>query len=118
MTWDRLRLHVIEALKYAHGTHTIEDVEQAIRAGEAQPWLGENAVMVTEVLDLPQAKVLHFWLCGGDLDELLAMQPEIEAWGRSVGCTKASTAGRPGWKKVLKDRGYGFGWEVCVKELA
>jgi hypothetical protein len=115
--WERCRPFVADALAYSHGTHSIGDVEAAIAAGEATFWPGQGSAMVTEILDLPGAKVLHFWLCGGDLDELQRMRAFIEGVGQAQGCTKASTAGRRGWSRVLKDDGYDFGWEVCVKDL-
>lgn len=115
--WARCRPWIQAALEYGHGTHTIDDVEAAIAAGEATFWPGPNAAMVTELVELPRAKVVHFWLCGGDLEELQLMRAYIEGVSIAQGCTKASTAGRRGWARVLKSDGYDFGWEVCVKEL-
>lgn len=115
--WERCRPWIEAALSYSHGTHTIEDVEAAIASGEAVFWPAPKAAMVTEVLELPRAKVMHFWLCGGDLDELQKMRAYIEGVAISQGCTKASTAGRPGWQRVLRNDGYNFGWSVTVKDL-
>lgn len=115
--WLRCKPWIEAALAYSHGTHTIEDVEAAIASGEATFWPAPNAAMVTEILELPRARVCHFWLCGGDLEELQLMRAYIEGVAISQGCTKSSTAGRPGWKRVLRDAGYKFGWEICVKDL-
>lgn len=115
--WARCRPWIEDALGYSSGTHSIGDVEAAIAAGDATFWPGRRAAMVTEILDLPGAKVLHFWLCGGELAELQSMRAFIEGVAIALGCTKASTAGRRGWSRVLKNDGYDFGWEVCVKDL-
>jgi hypothetical protein len=114
--WLRCRPWVEAALGYAGGTHVWTDVWAEIAAGECQFWPGERSAMVTHILDFPRSRGLHFWLCGGDLSELLDMLPQIEAWGHAQGCTKFTTAGRPGWQRVLKAHGYQPVWNVCAKD--
>jgi hypothetical protein len=46
------------------------------------------------------------------------MRPLIESWGKSVGCTRVTLAGRKGWAKTfLKDEGYSPQWAVLAKDL-
>jgi hypothetical protein len=46
------------------------------------------------------------------------MRPHIEAWGKSVGCTRVTLAGRKGWERTfLKDEGYEPQWFILSKEL-
>lgn len=115
--WARCAPWIEGALAYAGGTHLIEDVREMVLAGDAQFWPGERAAIVSEVLVYPRLKNLHLWLVGGDLKELLRMRLVLEAWGAARGCVKVTTAGRPGWRRVLGKHGYGAGWDVCVKEL-
>lgn len=90
------------ALGYADGTHTVDDVRAAIEGGKAQFWPGEKSAVVTEILTFPRKKVCHYWLAGGDLDELLDMEPSIETWAKAIGCESMTIAGRPGWHRALK----------------
>jgi hypothetical protein len=115
---ERLRHHVEAALEYSGGTHGIEDIAEGIKTGRFQLWPADNSVIVTEIIVYPRLKNLHFFLAGGDLDELRLMQPLVESWGKSMGCTRVSLAGRKGWEKTfLKDRGYKPKWFVLSKDL-
>jgi hypothetical protein len=114
----RLRKHVDAALEYAAGTHTIDDVADGILKERFQCWEGSDSIIITEIVVYPQLKDLHFFLAGGDLDEISLMEPLITAWGKGLGCTRVSLAGRKGWQKsFLKDRGYEPKWLVLSKEL-
>jgi hypothetical protein len=83
-----------------------------------QLWPGDSSVVVTEVIVYPQLRDLHFFLAGGNLDELKQIHQIIENWGRSVGCTRVTLAGRRGWERTfLKDKGYEPQWFILSKEL-
>jgi len=96
--FERLRHHVVAALEYSGGSHTVEDIAEGIGKGHFQLWPGADSVIVTEIIVYPQLKDLHFFLAGGDLDELRLMQPLIESWGKDMGCSRVSLAGRRGWR--------------------
>lgn len=115
---ERLRHHVEAALEYSGGTHDFEDVVQMVEDHRLQLWPAKDSVVLTEIIDYPRLKNLHYFLAGGDLDELSKMRPLIESWGKSVGCTRVTLAGRRGWAKTfLKDEGYSPQWSVLAKEL-
>ena len=115
---DRLRHHVEAALEYSGGTHEFEDVVQMVEDHRLQLWPAKDSVVLTEIIVYPQLKNLHDFLAGGDLDELSRMRPLIESWGKSIGCTRVTLAGRRGWAKTfLKDEGYSPQWTVLAKDL-
>ena len=115
---DRLRQHVEAALEYSGGTHNFDDVAEMVRDNRLQLWPAQNSVVLTEIIVYPRLKNLHYFLAGGDLDELSRMRPMIESWGKSLGCTRVTLAGRKGWAKTfLKDEGYRPQWSVLAKEL-
>jgi len=115
---ERLRHHVEAALEYSGGTHGIEDIAEGLKKGRFQLWPADDYVVVTEIIVYPRLKNLHFFLAGGDLDELRLMRPLIESWGKSMGCTRVSLAGREGWSKTfLRDEGYKPKWFVLSKDL-
>ena len=115
---ERLRHHVEAALEYSGGTHNFDDVAEMVEDHRLQLWLAKDSVVLTEIIVYPRLKNLHYFLAGGDLDELSRMRPLIESWGKSVGCTRVTLAGRKGWAKTfLKDEGYSPQWSVMAKEL-
>jgi len=115
---ERLRHHVEAALEYSGGTHHFADVREMVEQNKLQLWPAVNSVVLTEIIVYPRLKNLHYFLAGGDLDELARMRPMIESWGKSIGCTRVSLAGRRGWAKTfLKDEGYSPQWSVMAKEL-
>lgn len=104
---DNYRTYIEDALAYAGGTHTFEDIRDAVTAGTLQFWPGVTSAIVTEVIDTPRKRSLHFFLAGGNLAELEAMTPGILDWGREQGCTVAGLTGRRGWERTFLAR---TGW--------
>lgn len=101
------RRYIEDALVYAGGTHTFEDVQAQVAAGTLQFWPGVSSAIVTEIVEFPRQRRLHFFLAGGTLHELEAMLPLILAWGRERGCTTTTLVGRPGWERTFLKR---LGW--------
>ena len=106
-----------EALERSGGTHTIQDVVDALRNGEAQVWVKDSAVLVTEVLAMPRALVLHFWLAAGELEPVIALSRDVLAWGKEQGCTGATLTGRPGWKRALASEGWSSDLIMMTREF-
>lgn len=109
---EQYRQQIGDALAYACGadgvpTHTVDDVLAMIADGHAQCWPGPTSVIVTEIIDHPRRRVLHFFLTGGVMRELEAMTPLVLAWGKQQGCDVASLIGRPGWHRSFLARS---GW--------
>lgn len=116
--WSRCADWIAAANQYALGTHTLDDVKAQVIGGEAYFWPGERSAVVGEIYDLPQMRVFHFWLCGGDLIELVeTMRPRIEDWAIAQGCSRITTAGRVGWQRVMARHGYAPLWHVCAKDV-
>ena len=114
----RCRTYIEAALEYSQGTHTFADIAAGLLSGRYQLWAGQNSAVVTEIIVYPRMRDLHYFLAGGDLDELKEIRPRIEDWGRKNGCSRVSLAGRPGWAKTfLKDEGYEPAWFILKKDL-
>lgn len=97
--WDVWRDRIATALD----GDTLERVEAEIEAGRAQFWPGEGGAIITQCVANADGRFLHVWLGAGEMAELLALKPGIEAWGRAQGCEFASINGRPGWARVHRD---------------
>jgi superfamily II DNA/RNA helicase len=87
---ERLRPEIEKALKYSLNTHTFDDVVELVQQAKMQFWPGRNSVVVTEIVLHPQQKCLNYFLAAGVMEELELMSPMIEAWGKSLGCTRVT----------------------------
>ncbi len=105
------------ALERANGTHTIDDVVMAIAKGTMQFWPAPRGCAVTEIIEYPKKKVLHIFLAGGELDQIVDMDSSASDFARMNGCTAMTIAGRKGWARVLKTKGYEEAYTVLAKEL-
>lgn len=95
-----------KALKIGGG-YSLADIAERLRDGRMQGWGdGETAFVVTEIGIYPQGKFVQIVAAAGRLEDVLAQQPDIEAFGREHGCQTMVMWGRKGWAKVLP----GHGW--------
>lgn len=118
LEFARLEHHLENALEYSGGTHDVVHVFAGIAEGQFQMWAGEDSIIISEILEYPKLRALHFFLVGGHLEELQEMEKTVVDWARTRGCTRATTAGRVGWSRTfLKDRGYAPQWHVMCREL-
>ena len=115
--WAFARPYLEAALEYSGGTHTIDDVRAAIDRRDMLLITGRNCAMVYEVLSYPQMKILHGFLCGGDLEELKSFDPYLQEMAKTLGCAKVTIAGRQGWVRALRGLGYAHSCTVISKEV-
>ena len=108
MTEDERRVLIAAALVYAGGTHSVDDVLEACYRGEWQMWEGQRSLVVTQLSVHPQCKEAFAFLAAGDLDEIAAMYPVLEAWARESGCTKLAFRGRRGWARTFLTKSEGW----------
>jgi len=73
--------------------------------------------MVTEIVTYPQKRVLHIFLAGGELDQILDMEDSLIQWGKAQGCSGLTLAGRKGWVRTLKNRNWNEQFAVVGKEI-
>lgn len=92
---------------------TLDDVKEELAEGRAMLWQGEKSAVVVEL----KGQVLHFWLAGGDLDEILSIRVGVEAFGRAHGYQLITLMGRKGWARRLRPHGYTPRDGYLVKEL-
>lgn len=78
-----------------------------------QLWAGEDGCAVTEILVYPRKKVLHVFLAGGKMEQIIDFQKDAIEWAKRQGCTAMTIAGRMGWKKALAS----YGWKPVFLTL-
>ena len=82
------------ALEYTGGTHDYEDIVQGCYEARMQLWPAERAAAITEVIRYPKKKVLHVFLAGGEMKQLLDMIADAAEWGRQHGCEAMTMAAK------------------------
>lgn len=103
---ERCRPWIEAALERSGGTHLFEDIVEAVAEGRMQLWPAPDACAVTEIIVFPRKKVLHVFLAGGKMETIVDMNDSAVEWAKSLGCEGMSIAGRKGWVKVLKKKGW------------
>lgn len=86
--------------------HNFEDIYLSVLKGDMQLWQGPRGAAITQVIDFPNARVLHVLLAGGAMQQILDFEESAAAWGRSIGCTSMTLNGRMGWQRILT------GWDT------
>ncbi len=102
--WERCRAWLIPALAPEDASE--QELVAEVAAGRVRLWRGDACALATELVGEPDGLCLHIWLAGGDLQEILALRPGLEAHARGEGCRFVTINGRPGWSRVLRDFGY------------
>lgn len=100
------RAQIEAALQHSEGTHTFEDVAQGLVEGRFQAWVNGGSIAVTEIITYPRKRALHCFLAGGKMAEIVEMMPAASDWGRMMGCSSFTVAGRKGWMRALRR----YGW--------
>ena len=110
--FDRLLPYIAEALEEGGSTYTPNDVRRAVQEGALQAWPTQHAILLTQVVDMPQKRVCHFFLAAGapgvGIEEIEKLYPVVEQWARDAGCTLAVFCGRPGWERTFLTRKAGW----------
>jgi hypothetical protein len=96
---------------------TVDEVYDGAADGAFRIFTHPRAVMVSEVIQSPRHRVMHVWAAGGYLDGIEALLPEVEAWGRVMGCDAGGATGRKGWVRYLAKHGYRPAQCAVEKEL-
>lgn len=99
--FERCKPWLEDALQYSGGEMTIEDVWQAIEAGELTFWPGKRCAIVLQFVTHPRKRVMNWYLAGGDLNELRDMEQTGTEWAKSNGFDAVVIYGRRGWLRKL-----------------
>ncbi len=106
------------ALADMGGTHSFDDIMQAINSGHMQSFAKGNTWAVTQILEMPQKRLLEIVLVVGDMEEARELHDVVVAYGRSKGCDLVRTFARDGWTPDAKQNGWTTGHRVFLKDLS
>ena len=100
--WARCREALLPAIAQTEGTHTEDDVLIALFTEKMKLWRRNRSGLVTEFCQFPRLKAINVFIAGGDLEDIMPLQVEIENFGRKNGCQRATLlAVRDGWRRVV-----------------
>ena len=97
---------------------SLRDVRLDLNAAQAQAWvLGDRAgVVITRIENFHDTRWGLIWIAAGEgIEHAPSVLEPIEAWFKSMGCSRVEISGRKGWERILPD--YDFKAVVLVKEL-
>jgi hypothetical protein len=114
---NRCRTWIEAALALSGGTHVWDDIVSGIYSGKMQFWPAQNACAITEIITYPRNKVLHIFLAGGEMEQIVDMDESATEFAKAQGCCAITIAGRKGWKKILEEKGYTERFTTLAKEL-
>jgi hypothetical protein len=115
---ERCRAWIEAACACSDGETTFEGVAAEVLANRAQLWGGDRSCVVTQLHSYQGVSFLFGWVCGGAMDEIVAMQPALESWARQQGATQVRVnLERFGWVRVFGRRGYVRTGDELVKVL-
>tara|TARA_R110000737_G_scaffold74496_1_gene103588 strand:+ start:240 stop:647 length:408 start_codon:yes stop_codon:yes gene_type:complete len=111
------RKMLVEALNHSGGSHTFQNIVDAVQNEVMQFWPMEKSCLVTEVINYPNLKTLHIFLAGGDLEEIKTIDSTLEFLCQEIGADYISLSGRRGWIKALADIGYELSHVTLAKKV-
>lgn len=104
--FNRLIPQLQASLDYSLKTHSVEDVRKAVEEGKMHFWPVGNSLVVTELAEYPQAKILNVFIAGGNAEEIMKIQPNLQSWANHLGCSHVGFLGRKGWSPFLRKTGW------------
>lgn len=116
--WVRCRPWIEAALAAGGEAVTIDEVEAAVRRGDAHLLAAVDAAVVSQICN--RGREFNIYLAGGSLARLKTMVPDLERMAKALGCTHLSILGRRGWERTFltREMGYTPTAVLLVKEVA
>ena len=107
---DRVASWLQAAIDEGGGTHTLDDIRQAIAEDKMVLRVFQHCAFLLEIVTYPKFRALRVTGAGGDCNEALAEVLDfsintVPALTKAAGLQRYEFMGREGWKRVLKPLG-------------
>ncbi|GAA0729992.1 hypothetical protein [Sphingomonas japonica] len=94
--------------------YSIEWLDSEVWSGAIRTFGNERGCILTRLKQYPTGALeIHGEAAAGDMAAILELIEQAEEWGRQMGCGTATIASRPGWARVLSEKG----WALHQTEL-
>jgi len=113
-TWKE---HICEALETAGWSYTFDDVTMMVLQGHLEWHEFEDCFALTQMTILPQFKLYHFFIAGGNLESMIATIPIFKEKARALGCKHLSFSGRKGFEPFLRAAGWEYKFMTMWTEV-
>lgn len=100
---EHFRPLIEAALAYSQDTCSWSDVVTEVMEGRAFLMIHPSRKSVCVVQPVHD---LHFFTASGDMNDVMEMEEEAERKAKASGFDRMTLAGRKGWQRVLKSRGW------------
>tara|TARA_R110000764_G_scaffold213377_2_gene299765 strand:+ start:651 stop:1067 length:417 start_codon:yes stop_codon:yes gene_type:complete len=105
---------LVEQACNTNGGYNAKHILEFLEAGLMQLWMAvdkdTNAVLcccVTEIRQYPNFKVCDLRITTGEqFERWYNYMDRICEWAKSSGCAKMEIFARPGWERILKEKGF------------
>jgi len=103
---------LISACRRSDGKWLVDDALRFISDGAWFLWIAREGdevtgLCITEINEYPHARFLRFICATGiHAKDWAGFVKQIEAWGRSMGCSRSQIECRHGWEKLMSSFGY------------
>ena len=103
---EQLLSKIGKALRRSGSTHTLDDVVSALQSGQMQSFWSESAIVITEVVATPRRNFVSVFLVAGDLEGVMGLHDKVCDWALSNGYDFSRISVRPGFARLLQQRGW------------
>lgn len=114
---EKHRVDIERALVYGASTYSFGHVCQRVFSGDLDVYVLDNSILLCEVLRYPNRKVYNVYIAAGDLEEVLAFEPQMCAEATARKCAVLMYTGRKGWSRALTQLGWESSLVTMTKEL-
>ena len=126
--WKKSERLIDKLQRVSHGRFESQDILHELFTGKQQFWavwdeevegLPIIGVVITEVMQYPQRRILSIQYCTGSrLDEWMSDIIELlEQWAKTCGCDGMELTGRRGWARKLQPEGWEEEYVIVSKRF-
>lgn len=105
------------AMESAGNPFTFDQIVERVMIGKFHCYPYDNGLLLAEVLEFGEYKTYHVAIAVGDMEAVIAAEPDLERVARQFGCTRLSANGRVGWPRIAKKYGWKHLSSVITREL-
>ena len=111
--WPMVAPLLEKAVEHSHGNTTLKETAADLMAKRKQLWVAidDDKKIISAAVSMLQkfesglvlATILLLGGEGGNLNDIIDLRSEFEAWAKTEGCSRVDILSRKGWPRKLPD---------------